>query len=136
MATERTYVIPLRREFQKSPKYKRAKKATIAVKEFLSKHMKADKIKIGNKLNLKIWENGIKNPPHKLKVSVIKEDDGTVKAELFGHKYEEVKIETKKAPVSKKDELLQKLGAKSAPKEEKKEFLRIREEDILNKKYL
>jgi large subunit ribosomal protein L31e len=118
MAEERTYIIPLRKEWLKIQKYKRSKKAVSAVKQFLAKHMKSDNVKIGNKLNLKIWERGIKNPPHKVKVSVIKEDDGTVKAELFGFKYKEVKVETKKKPKTKKEELMDKLGVKA---EEKKE---------------
>ncbi|MGC8929807.1 MAG: 50S ribosomal protein L31e, partial [Candidatus Woesearchaeota archaeon] len=74
---ERTYNIPLRKEFMKVPKYKKAKKAVKAVKEFLSRHLKQDdldKIKIGEKLNLKIWEHGIKNPPHHIKVNAIKTD--------------------------------------------------------------
>lgn len=117
MALERTYIIPLRKEWLKAPKYKRAKKAMSAVKEFLAKHMKSDNIKIGTNLNMKLWERGIKSPPHKIKVSVIKEDDGTVKAELFGLKYQDFKVQAKKEKKSKKDELMEKLGAK--PKEEK-----------------
>lgn len=117
MALERTYIIPLRKEWLKAPKYKRAKKAMTAVKEFLAKHMKSDNVKIGTNLNMKLWERGIKSPPHKLKVSVIKEDDGTVKAELFGLKYQDFKVQAKKKQKTKKDELMEKLGAK--PKEEK-----------------
>jgi len=118
MATERTYIIPLRREWLKVPKYKRAKKAVTGVKDFLKKHMKSENIKIGRNLNLKLWERGIKNPPHKIKITAVKEDDGTVKVELFGMKYEEVKIETKKKEKSKKEELMEKITGK---KEEKKE---------------
>ncbi|PIN86762.1 hypothetical protein COV19_03080 [Candidatus Woesearchaeota archaeon CG10_big_fil_rev_8_21_14_0_10_44_13] len=101
MAIERTYIIPLRREWLKVQRYKRAKKAVRGVKEFLAKHMKQEDpkmIKIGTVLNEMIWGRGIRNPPHKVKVSVVKEADGLVKAELFGHKY----IEKKK--VEKKEE--------------------------------
>ena len=55
-ALERTYTIPLRREFQKAPKYKRAKKAVTAVREFMQKHMKTENVLIGPKLNIKLWE--------------------------------------------------------------------------------
>jgi large subunit ribosomal protein L31e len=119
MALERTYIIPLRKEWLKAPKYKRAKKAMSAVKEFLAKHMKSDNIKIGTNLNMKLWERGIKSPPHKIKVSVTKEDDGTVKAELFGFKYQEFKVQTKKKEKTKKEELMEKITGK--PKAEKKE---------------
>jgi large subunit ribosomal protein L31e len=133
MATERTYIIPLRKEWLKNPKYKRAKKAIRAIQEFLAKHMKSDNVKIGNNLNLKIWEHGIKNPPHKIKVSVVKEDDGTVKTELFGFKYEEFKVNTKKKQKTKKEELMEKLGVKAEEKkaeakEEKKAEEKIKRE--------
>jgi len=91
MAIERTYNIPLRKEFLKAQKYKRAKKAGTALRQFLVRHMKSENVKIGAELNHKIWEHGIQNPPHHVKVTAIKEDDGTVKAELFGFKFKEAK---------------------------------------------
>jgi len=122
---EREYIIPLRKEFQKAPKYKRAKKTIKALKEFLAKHMKSDNIKIGKYLNLKVWEHGIKNPPHKVKVKVEKFDDGLVKAELVGAPVEKPK-EEKKKPVKKeeKKEVTPKEEEKKQPEkkpEEKKE---------------
>lgn len=101
---EREYIIPLRKEFQKAPKYKRAKKTIKALKEFLAKHMKSDNIKLGKYLNLKVWEHGIKNPPHKVKVKVEKYDDGLVKAELVGAPVEKPKEEKKAAKKTKKSE--------------------------------
>ena len=89
MAIERTYNVPLRKEFQKAPRYKRAKKAITALKQFLAKHMKTDEVKIGRNLNEFIWNQGIKNPPHHVKVTVIKDDDNVARAELFGYKYVE-----------------------------------------------
>jgi len=100
---EREYIIPLRKEFQKAPKYKRAKKTIKALKEFLAKHMKSDNIKIGKYLNLKVWEHGIKNPPHKLKVKTEKYDDGLVKAELVGAPVEKPKKEKKKTALKKQE---------------------------------
>ena len=90
---ERTYNVPLRRGFKKAVRYKKAKKAVKTLQEFLARHMKVDikNVKIGPIVNEKIWERGIRKPPHHVKVTAIKEDD-IVKAELFGFKYEEVKI--------------------------------------------
>lgn len=90
MATERTYIIPLRREWLKSVKYKRAKKAVRAIKEFLTRHMKTDvaNVKLGTHLNIELWKHGIKNPPSRIKVNVTKDDKGMVRAELFGVKPE------------------------------------------------
>lgn len=95
---ERTYIIPLRREWLKSPKYKRAKKAVIALKQFISRHMKAEEsnVRLGKYLNLEVWKHGIKNPPGKIKVNIIKDDKGIVKAEFFGAPKDEVKKEETK----------------------------------------
>ncbi len=85
MATvERTLTINLRREIQRAPPYKRAKKAIRALREHLQRHMKAteENVKIGKYLNLKIWEHGIKRPIHRITVLVKKDDKGIVTAEL------------------------------------------------------
>ncbi len=103
MAEEKTYNIPLRKEFQKAPKYKRAKKAIAAVKKFLVRHTKSENIKIGTKLNQEIWKNGIRNPPHHVKVNVKKEED-VVTAELIGNNTIEAKVEDKKTSKTKKVE--------------------------------
>lgn len=120
--TERTYTIPLRREYLKVPKYKRAKKAITAIKQFLQKHMKSDEVKLGKELNLKIWERGIKNPPHHIKVMVKKDSEGIVKAELFGFEYKDKKVEKKKEPETLKEKLTAKLDKGKESKSEKKEI--------------
>jgi large subunit ribosomal protein L31e len=96
---ERTYTIPLRREWLKSVKYKRAKKAVRAINEFLAKHMKVDveNVRIGKYLNLIVWSHGIKNPPSRVKVNVTKDDKGIVRAEMVGAPVEKKKEEPKKA---------------------------------------
>ena len=106
MTLERTYNIPLRKEFLKAPRQDKTKKAAKALKEFLARHMKCDisDVKIGRVLNMEIWARGLKNPPHHVKVTATKDDDGIVKAELFGFKYEEVKQEEEKKETKKKSE--------------------------------
>src|SRR3989338_4342680 len=107
MATlERTYTIPLRRETIKTPRYKRAKKAIAALKQFGERHLKTTDIKLGKYLNMKVWENGIKNTPHSVKVTAVKDDKGTATMELFGAPKEEKKETAKKekATESKKTE--------------------------------
>ena len=104
---ERTYTIPLRREYLKVPNYRRTEKASRALREFLVKHMKSDTIKVGKFLNEHIWMHGMKNPPHHVKVNAVKMPEGIVYAELFGKplkigkeekagKKEEKKVEEKK----------------------------------------
>lgn len=116
MATiERTYNIPLRREFIKAPLNRKAKKASIALREFLVKHMKSDNIKIGKSLNEELWKHGIKNPPHHVKVSVIKDEKGAVYADLFGVKIDIPKKDDKK---KKADTPIEKLKEKLGEKKE------------------
>jgi len=91
---ERSYTIPLRREFLKVQKYKRAKKAVTAVQEFLKKHMKSDDVKIGPELNKFIWKKGVRNPPHKVKIHAVKEEN-TVTAEIEGVEYKSLQIKSK-----------------------------------------
>lgn len=109
---ERTYIIPLRREFLKVPKYKRAKKAITAIKEFLVKHTKTTEIKLGKQLNQAVWVRGIKSPPHHIKINV-KVVEGVAQAELFGFEFSEKKMEKKEEKSGTlKDKLTEKLTGK------------------------
>lgn len=113
---ERVYNVPLRKEWHKAPEYRRAKKAMAALRQFLIKHMKSEDVKIGGHANHEIWKNGIKNPPHHIKVTVIKYEDGTVKAELFGFPVEAEKKEGKKK--GKLETLKEKVTGKKANEKE------------------
>jgi len=79
---ERTYNVPLRREFQKVARWRRTEKASKALREFISKHMKSDNVIISNYVNQYLWKDGIKRPPHHVKVNAVKDDKGNVKVEL------------------------------------------------------
>ena len=101
---EREYIINLRKEILKAPRYKKSKKAIRALKEFLKRHMKSDDIKLGPYLNEHIWQNGPKNPPTKVEIKVKKEDE-KVFAELKSAPVEvpENKKEEKKKIIEKKE---------------------------------
>ncbi len=99
---ERVYNIPLRKVYQKAPPHKRAKKAISAIFEFAARHMKSDDVKIGKFLNLKVWERGIRNPPHHVKVNCIKDEKGVVTVELFDAPKEVKKTDDKKKKAAKK----------------------------------
>lgn len=96
---ERVYNIPVRKEFLRAPKHKRANRTVSAVRMFLQKHMKSEDVRLGNHINLAIWERGRKQPPHHVKVTAIKGDDNIVRAELFGIPVQEIKKEEKKSKV-------------------------------------
>jgi len=78
---ERTYIIPLRK-VKSVPRTKRAPRAIRFIREFLKKHMKSEDIILDSSINEKVWERGIQKIPTKIKIKAIKEEDGTVKAEL------------------------------------------------------
>lgn len=87
---EREYVIPLRDKWKRVPRYKRANKAIKAIKEFLAKHMKTENrdlklVKLDKFINEQVWFRGIKKPPARIKVKVIKESNGEVRAELVDY---------------------------------------------------
>ncbi|MEK6964021.1 MAG: 50S ribosomal protein L31e [Nanoarchaeota archaeon] len=133
MAEEkRSYIIPLRRGFINTPKYYRAKKAVSTLRIFIQKHMKVKVVRIGPELNKKIWERGIRNPLHKVKVTVfkqsVKDKKGKtielVKVELDGIEYKEaVKSVKEEKQGGLADKIASKITgtAKEAPKEEAKE---------------
>ena len=114
---ERTYNIPLRQETLKAPKYRKAKKAVTAVRQFIAHHMKSGDIKIGRHLNLKIWEHGIKNPPHHVKITATKDDKGKVLVELEGAPKEEPKADEKKKPAKKEEKIVKDAEFKVKPQE-------------------
>jgi len=111
---ERTYIIPLRKGWLKAQRSKRAKKAVNTLKEFLKKHMKSEYVRVGTFLNLEIWKHGIKNPPSRVKVNVVKDDKGVVRAELFGAPVAEVKKPEEKKGIIKK--IAEKVTGKEAAK--------------------
>jgi len=134
---ERTYNVPLRKEYRKVPKWKRTKKAVKALKQFLGKHMKSDDVKLGTKLNEEMWKHGIRNPPHHVKVNVTKDKEGVVKAELFGAKAakEEKKAskkEEKAKPAAEKETKapVKEEASVSEPSKEGKEETPVKEEKV------
>ncbi|MBD3164198.1 hypothetical protein GF323_03295 [Candidatus Woesearchaeota archaeon] len=118
---ERVYNVPLRKEFLKASKRKRSKKAVTALREFLVRHMKSGKVRIGKYANLKIWENGIKNPPHHIKIVAKKDEEGNVFAELEGAPVE-TPIEAKKPPKKAVDAKETKKKGKESIEEEFKKL--------------
>jgi large subunit ribosomal protein L31e len=119
---ERSYNVPLRKEYLKAPNWKRTPKAVRALRAFITRHTKSDNIKLGKYLNNFMWKNGIKNPPHHVKINIVKTEDGLVKAELVGAPKEEPLIPKKPAKEEEpKKPKLDELGRLEEKKEEKSE---------------
>ena len=123
---ERNYNIPLRIATLKSPFHKKAKKAISTVKIFISKHMKTKEVRIGQYLNLKIWEHGMRNPPNLVKVTATKDDKGVVFVELVGAPKPQPKVEETKKSGKKESKPEGKVEAEF--KEIKEETKEIKEE--------
>ena len=132
MAEEKTFTINLRREFLKKPLYQRTKRALTAVKEFSLKHFKTKEVRIGPKLNDKLWEKGNRKPPAKITIKGIVEE-GIAYVELPGFNFEKTKPkeETKTKGKPTKEEVKQ-----EAKKEQEKELNKelAHEEELKQKK--
>ena len=112
----KVFVIPLKKAYRKA-RDKRAAYAIRLIRDFIARHMKIDKgkIKIGRHLNEKVWERSAQKPPRRVKVTVTKHGD-EYRAELFGFKYEEVKVsEVEEKGLAEK--LASRLGAKAIKKQ-------------------
>ena len=62
---ERIVTIPLRKEFLKAPRVRRASRAMRAVRAFLERHMKAGegKVRVSQRVHEEIWKRGVHRPP-------------------------------------------------------------------------
>lgn len=130
---EREYIIPLRRKYQKVPRYKKTPKAIRTIKVFLAKHMKIkdrdlNKVKLDSYVNEYIWARGIKNPPHKIKIRAIKEkigEDEIIKVELVDYpknlKFKKARQERKaKESETSKQKKIDKKEAEKKPEQDEK----------------
>lgn len=113
---EKVFTIPFRKIFE-AHRMLRAKRAAHFVRDFLARHMKVDdeKVHIGKGINEAIWARGIQRPPRKIKVHVLKNEEGSVFAELVGV---EIKAPTKEELKKMAEKLAEK---KKRLKEERKE---------------
>lgn len=115
---ERKYIIPLRKEFLKVPIYLRTRKAVKAVKNYVSKHMKTDDVRLGKYLNLKLWSRGNRNPPHKVEVVAELITDKKDNKEIKYAKVEIVGAPKEVKKQAKKKKLLERLKDKVEGKED------------------
>ena len=82
MVEEKIISINIRQKLLKEPHWERGKKAVRYLREELKRISKSEDIKIGERLNKKLWM-GIGKLPNKIKVRVTKDDkEKTAKVEL------------------------------------------------------
>jgi large subunit ribosomal protein L31e len=80
--TTRVYTINLGKAWI-SPEHKRTDRVVNMIREFAEKHMKSNEIKLDQDLNRQLWSRGKTNPPRKVRVKMVKEEDGTVTVSLY-----------------------------------------------------
>ena len=74
---ERTYTIPLRKVWG-PPRGKRTPRAVRLLRAFVKRHMKVENVEISNEVNEELWARGIRKPPRKITVRLVKDKEGRV----------------------------------------------------------
>lgn len=69
---ERVYVIPLWKVRSTGRGLYRTKKAIHFLRSFIIRHMKNPNVKISSEVNEELWSRGIRNPPRRIKVRVVR----------------------------------------------------------------
>jgi ribosomal protein L31E len=69
---ERIYTVPLWKAVRRCKGLHRAKRGVNFLKRFVSRHMKSPIVKISPEVNKMIWARGIRNPPRRIKVRVVR----------------------------------------------------------------
>src|SRR5919198_3439120 len=66
-----------------TPRYRRTDRVINMVREFAIKNMESDEVKIDQDLNRHIWSRGKTNPPRKVRVKMVKDEDDVVTVSLY-----------------------------------------------------
>jgi large subunit ribosomal protein L31e len=74
---ERIYTIPLRKVWG-PPRGKRTPRAMRLLRAFVKRHMKAENVEVSNEVNEELWARGIRKPPRKITVRLVKDKEGRV----------------------------------------------------------
>ncbi len=78
----RVYTINLGRAWL-TPQYRRTDRVVNMIREFAEKHMKSSEIKLDQDLNRQVWSRGKTNPPRKIRVKMVKDEDDVVTVSLY-----------------------------------------------------
>jgi large subunit ribosomal protein L31e len=87
-----------------TPRYRRTDRVMNMVREFAEKNMKSDEVKIDQDLSRYIWSRGKTNPPRKVRVKMVKDEDDVVTVSLYEEAAEMAEEETEEEEGSKEEE--------------------------------
>ncbi|MFY3740686.1 MAG: large subunit ribosomal protein L31e [Candidatus Nitrosomirales archaeon] len=90
----RVYTINLSKVWL-SPENRRTKRAINMIKEFATRHMKSEEIKIDEELNRQMWKRGIRHPPRRVRVKMVKDEDDIVTVSPYSEEAKEEVVEEK-----------------------------------------
>jgi large subunit ribosomal protein L31e len=111
----RVYTINLGKAWL-TPRYRRTDRVINMVREFAVKNMKSDEVKIDQDLSRHIWARGKTNPPRKVRVKMVKDEDDIVTVSLYEEAAEMAEEEEKEEEEADKDK--DKKKSKKTKKEE------------------
>jgi len=94
---ERVYTIPLGKVLLSQSQH-RAVRAINMIREFARKHMKTQEIKIDEEVAHLIWSRGVRSPPRKIRVKMVKTDDGYILVTNYQDDVESEEKVSKKSP--------------------------------------
>lgn len=66
-----------------TPRYRRTDRVINMIREFAKKSMKSEEVKLDQDLNRLIWRRGKANPPRRVRLKLVKDEDGTVVVSMF-----------------------------------------------------
>jgi|SRR4026208_2218684 large subunit ribosomal protein L31e len=121
--TARIYTVNLAKAWD-TPKYRRTDRVINIIKEFTQRHMQTDKVKIDQDLNRHIWSRGKKNPPRKIRLRMVKEDDDTVVVSSY--------IEEKRTE-AESEETVSEVPVEKQVEEQKEDKVELEEEEPVEK---
>jgi large subunit ribosomal protein L31e len=116
----RIYTVNLAKAWD-TPKYRRTDRVINIIKEFTERHMQTNKVKIDQDLNRHIWSRGKKNPPRKIRLRMIKEDDDTVVVSSYIEEKSSLSEESVEESEVKAEKVEEKVEEKAKVKAEKVE---------------
>ena len=94
---ERVYTIPLGKVLLSQSQH-RSVRAINMIREFARKHMKTQEIKIDEEVAHLIWSKGVRSPPRKIRVKMVKTDDGHILVTNYQDDVESDEKDSKKSP--------------------------------------
>ena len=94
---ERVYTIPLGKVLLSQSQH-RSVRAINMIREFARKHMKTKEIKIDEEVAHLIWSRGVRSPPRKIRVKMVKTDDGYILVTNYQDDIESEEKDSKKSP--------------------------------------